>query len=247
MSLEQWRKRIKQLEGDGHELVLDAIEKCEKEHGICCQNVIDTISLWYTKYAVDGKLNYLEAKRLGRMLELIDDIEYDLDDSTEEEENHLDILLAALLAMYSKEFGISFSLDLLKVSWADDGILYSDRLWNNKNQLLAYIHKDLKQAFARGDSLETIIKQMQKRFNTSTAALKRLIQTEATAYEAGIIKDYLEKMGLEFYQWVTIIDGKQCDDCDAMDGLVFNIQEFERGVTAPPLHSHCRCQIVPIE
>ena len=245
MTTEQWRKRIKKLEGEGHELVLEAIEKCEKEHGICCQNMIDTISRWYVKYAKDGKLNYLEAQRLGRMLELIDDIVYDLDDSTEEEENHLDILLAALLAMYGKEFDVSFSLDLLKVAWADDGILYSDRIWNNKNQLLAYIHKDLKQAFARGDSLADILKQMEKRFKTSTNVLKRLIQTEATAYEAAMMKDYLDKMGISKYRWITIQDGKQCEDCDTMNGLVFNTQAFERGVTAPPLHAHCRCQIVP--
>ena len=87
---------------------------------------------------------------------------------------------------------------------------------------------------------------MRKRFNTSDANLTRLIQTEATAYEADMVREFMQNNGFSKYQWVTILDGKQCEECDVMDGLIFHIEDFERGVTAPPLHSHCRCQISPI-
>lgn len=247
MTLSDWLKKIKKLEGKGHELVLEAIEKAVEEHGKCCENVVDTISLWYTKYGTDGKITTAEVQRLNRMLELMEDIEYDLDQTTEEESYYLDVLLAALLALYAKDLDTSFSLELLKSVWAEDGIHYSDRIWNNKNKLLFYIRRDLKRAFARGDSLEDIIKQMRKRFNTSANAIKALVESEATAYEAEMMLEYMKSHGISHYYWLTIKDGKQCDECDMMDGLIFSVTEFERGVTAPPLHTHCRCQIVPAD
>ena len=246
MTTYQWRERIKELEGEGHELVLETIDKCVKEHGSCCGNVCDIISLWFTKYAKDGRVTYSEAVRLNRMLELVEDIDYELEQSTTEEKQYLDVLLAALLAFYSKAVDKSFPLSLLNGIWASDGVHYSDRIWNNKQLLLTYIQTDLKRAFARGDSLEDIIKQMKKRFNTSENALERLIQTEATAYESEMLRDWMASMGYEQYQWITILDGKQCGECEGMNRLVFRLEDYERGVTAPPLHSHCRCQISPI-
>lgn len=246
MTTAEWRKKIKKLEGKGNKLVLEAIDKAEKEHGKCCENVSDTISLWYTKYATDGKITYAEAVRLNRMLELIEDIEYDLDESTKEEEKHLDVLLAALLALYSKDLDYSLSLDIFRKSWASDGILYSERLWNNKALLLAYIQVDLKRALARGDSLGQILFQVRKRFKTSTNSLASQFESEATNYEGMMIRDWLVATGRDRYQWITILDGKQCEDCGSMNGLIFHIQDYEPGVTAPQLHRHCRCQIGPV-
>lgn len=246
MTSAEWREKLKDLEGEGHTLVLEYMEYALKEHGTCCENVCDTIAAWYSKYATDGKVSYSEAIRLNRMLELMDDVEEDLDTSTEKETNYIDLLLAAILALYSKRLKTPLSLELIKRVWASDGVLYSDRMWNNKTLLLAYINSDLKRALARGDSLPQILAKMRKRFNTSDANLTRLIQTEATAYEADMVREFMQNNGFSKYQWVTILDGKQCKECDVMDGLIFHIEDFERGVTAPPLHSHCRCQISPI-
>lgn len=245
MTTSEWRKKIKKLEGKGNKLVLEAIDKAEKEHGKCCENVSDTISLWYTKYATDGKVTYTEAVRLNRMLELIEDIEYELDESTKEEEKHLDVLLAALLALYSKDLDYSLSLDIFRKPWASDGILYSERLWGNKALLLAYIQVDLKRAVARGDSLEQILAQVSKRFKTSTNSIGRMIRTEATAGESNMLKDWMLANGYSKYQWVTILDDRTCDVCESMNGLIFRLEDFEIGVTAPPSHPSCRCQICP--
>ena len=243
----QDKKKIKKLEGKGHDLVLEAIEKAIREHGKCCENVIDTISLWYTKYGKDGRITSSEARRLNRMFELMEDIEYDLDQTTEEEKNHLDVLLAAILALYAKDLNMVFSLDLLKQVWAEDGIHYSDRIWDNKAKLMFYIRRDLKQAFARGDSLDEIAKQIRKRFKSSNNGLRNLFDSNVTSYEAIIMLEVAKSLAKSKYRWVTIKDGKQCDECDMMDGLIFNVSEFEVGVTAPQLHNHCRCQIIPTD
>jgi SPP1 gp7 family putative phage head morphogenesis protein len=247
VNIEQWRKRIKKLEGNGHDLVLKTIEKVVKEHGKCCENVCDAISTWFAKYATDGRVSYVEAVRLNRMLELIDCINEDLESVTEEEDKHLELLVAALLGLYSKKLEIDFTLDTLKTQWIMEGIWYSDNLKENKTLLLFYIRNDLKQAIARGDKLPEILTQVRKRFKTSSNSLGSLIQTRCTDYESDIMKNWLIATGHSKYVWITIQDGRQCDDCDVMDGLIFDVKDYERGVTAPTLHRNCRCQIAPAD
>lgn len=247
MNISRWRKRIEKLEGNGHELVLETIEKCEKEHGNCCENVCDTISAWYAKYAKDGKVTYVEAVRLNRMLELLDCIDDELRVVTEEEDNLIAILVASLLGLYSTRLNVDFELDTFRTQWVSEGIWYSDTLINNRTLLLAYLASDLKQRLARGDTLPEILAAVRKRFKTSGSSLTALIQTLATDYESDILRHWITMTGYTKYVWITIQDGRQCDDCDAMDGLIFDVRDYERGVTAPSLHRRCRCQIAPAD
>lgn len=247
MSISEWRKRIKKLEGSGHSLVLKTIEKVVKEHGECCEKVCDAISAWFAKYATDGRVSYVEAVRLNRMLELIDCINDDLEVATEEEDNHIALLVASLLGLYSTKLGIDLTLDTFKTQWVTDEIWYPDNLKDNKLLLLFYIRNDLKQAIARGDTLPDILAQIRKRFKSSASGLQSLIQTRCTDYESDFLKYWLILTGHSKYVWITIQDGRQCDDCDAMDGLIFNVRDYERGVTAPSLHRRCRCQIAPAD
>ena len=247
MTTEQWRQRIKKIEGSGHELVLETIDKVIKEHGTCCEKVCDTISAWFAKYATDGKISYAEAVRLNRMLELVDCIDDELETTTDEEDHHIELLVAALLALYSKKLDTELTVDTFQTQWTMDGIWYSNNLKDNKIMLLFYIRNDLKQAFARGDKLTDILAQVRKRFRTSANSLGSLIQTLSTDYESDVMRTWLAAMGHSKYIWITIQDGRQCDDCDAMDGLIFDVRDYERGVTAPSLHRRCRCQIAPAD
>ena len=247
MTVEQWRSRIKKLEGTGHTHVLKTIEKVIKEHGNCCEKVCDAIAAWFGKYAVDGKITYAEAVRLNRMLELIDCIEDDLETATEKEDNYIALLIAALFGLYSKKLDTEVMLDTFRTQWMVDGIWYSDNLKDNKTMLLFYIRNDLKQALARGDKLPAILSQVRKRFRNSATGLESLIQTRCTDYESDILKNWLIATGHSKYVWITIQDGRQCEDCDAMDGLIFDVRDYERGVTAPSLHRRCRCQIAPAD
>ena len=247
MSISQWRKRIEKLEGSGHKLVLKTIEKMVREHGNCCENVCDAISVWFGKYAIDGRISYQEAVRLNRMLELIDCINDELDVATEDEDNHVALLVASLLGLYSNKLGIELTMDTFKTQWISDGIWYSDNLKENKTMLLFYIRNDIKLALARGDKLPEILTQVRKRFKNSATAMESLIQTRCTDYESDILKNWLIATGHSKYLWITIQDGRQCDDCDSMDGLIFDVRDYERGVTAPSLHRRCRCQIAPAD
>lgn len=69
-----------------------------------------------------------------------------------------------------------------------------------------------------------------------------IARTEVTRAAArGQLRNY---RGLEYdmVEWITVLDGRQDDDCQALDGKLFNIDESDGMI---PLHVNCRCRFVP--
>lgn len=52
-------------------------------------------------------------------------------------------------------------------------------------------------------------------------------------------------MGVEKYEVVATLDLRTSDICRKLDGKVFDVKDYERGVTAPPFHVYCRSTTVP--
>lgn len=48
-----------------------------------------------------------------------------------------------------------------------------------------------------------------------------------------------------YRKWVSIKDSRRCLACRDMEGKVYRIGEIE--FPSPPLHTKCRCQIIPME
>ena len=47
------------------------------------------------------------------------------------------------------------------------------------------------------------------------------------------------------YQIVATLDSRTSDICRHLDGKVFDMKDYEPGVTAPPFHVYCRSCTVP--
>lgn len=54
-----------------------------------------------------------------------------------------------------------------------------------------------------------------------------------------------ERMGVEKYEVVATLDLQTSDICRKLDGKVFDVKDYERGVTALPYHVYCRSTTVP--
>lgn len=50
-----------------------------------------------------------------------------------------------------------------------------------------------------------------------------------------------EDAGVEMAEWVTVHDGRQCNECMALDGQIFPVKEFP-----PKAHYNCRCRKRPV-
>lgn len=144
-----------------------------------------------------------------------------------------------------------YSLDTNKVNqiihkpWAVDGKNFSERIWEDKNKLINTLHNGLTQSFIRGSSPYQIVSDIAKEFNVRKSVVGRLVMTESAAYAAKAQENCYKDLGVDQYEIVATLDTHTSPICQEMDGKVFNIKEYEVGVTANPFHPNCRTVTAP--
>lgn len=129
--------------------------------------------------------------------------------------------------------------------WAADGSNFSDRIWKQRNQLISELHNNLSQAIIRGKSPFEVTDAIAKRFNVSKNQAGRLVMTEAAFFAEESSKDAYKELGVEQYEILATLDSHTSEICQDLDGQVFNMNEYEVGVTAPPFHCYCRSTTIP--
>ncbi len=125
------------------------------------------------------------------------------------------------------------------------GSSYSDRIWKQKDALLAQLAKSLPQMFIAGADNNTIAKELQRVTGVSQAAANRLIRTEGAKVATQADLDLYKDAGLGTCVYVATIDGRTSEICRQMNGKTLEVSKLEPGVTAPPLHPNCRSTTVP--
>ena len=78
-----------------------------------------------------------------------------------------------------------------------------------------------------------------------TAVARRLLETESRAYASKAQEQAFKNIDVEQYEIVATLDLKTSEICQEMDNKVFDMKDFEVGVTAPPFHCYCRTVIAP--
>lgn len=119
---------------------------------------------------------------------------------------------------------------------------YSDRIWENKSNLISYLTNDFKTSIIRGDSFNRVVKQMSDRFvNRSKADIKRIVRTEGTRINnEAMMKTFDDSKLYDEYEYVAVIDRKTSDVCKDLDGEIFKLKDREVGINFPPMHVNCR-------
>ena len=134
---------------------------------------------------------------------------------------------------------------IIKHPWAQDGENFSDRIWTNKDKLVRNLHTELTQNIIRGESPQKAIDSLSKTMDVSRSQAGRLIMTESAAISSVAQKDCLKDLGVEKYEILATLDNLTSQICQDLDGKVFDMKEYEVGVTAPPFHPNCRSTTVP--
>ena len=133
----------------------------------------------------------------------------------------------------------------IRYPWASDGKSFSDRIWSNKERLVQKLHTELVQNLIRGESPRTAIDQIAAEMNTSKKNAGRLIMTESAAISSRAHSQCFKELGVKQYEIVATLDSHTSEICQEMDGRVFDLKDYEMGVTAPPFHPWCRTTTVP--
>lgn len=133
------------------------------------------------------------------------------------------------------------------------------------------IKATLSEAIHNGETLNEMTARVEETFGTmATKRAQMIAQTEvATALNQADIEAWTQTELVEAKEWFTGEDEKTCGYCQSMDGKIISLQskffhkgdkiEFEdahehshhmnldyKDITAPPIHPHCRCALLPV-
>lgn len=179
--------------------------------------------------------------------------------------NQLDIVDSAMRKAYSqryyrtafefqKGFGVGFAVDrldentlsnIINKPWAVDGYNFSKRIWTNKEKLIGELHSSLTRNIITGADPAKAIKEIKSKMGVSSNAAGRLIMTESAYFGSVAQKDMLNNLDIEKYEIVATLDSKTSEICRSLDGKVFDMKDYQAGVTAPPFHPYCRTTTAP--
>lgn len=153
-----------------------------------------------------------------------------------------------------KGIGVGFDLMALDVSridkliakpWAADGKNFSERIWNNRAQLVSELENRLTQSIIRGQSPKKVIAEIAERFNVNKSRAGALVMTESAFFASASQRDAFNDLDVEKYEILATLDSRTSETCRRMDGQVIPMSDYKPGVTAPPFHVRCRSTTVP--
>ena len=129
--------------------------------------------------------------------------------------------------------------------WAVDGKNFSERIWSNKQKLIAEVHNELTQNIITGADPQKAINAIASKLNASKSNAGRLVMTEEAYFSSAAQKNCFDDLGVEEYEIVATLDAHTSEICQSMDGKHFPMKNFQAGVTAPPFHPWCRSTTCP--
>ena len=133
--------------------------------------------------------------------------------------------------------------------WLKDGKTFSDRIWQDKEQLINTLRTKITQSFITGSTLDEAVEDISKfvsdKIKNKEYVARRLLETESAAYASKAQIEAFKSIAVEKYEIVATLDLHTSEICQEMDGKVFNISDYEVGVTASPFHCNCRSVIAP--
>ena len=135
--------------------------------------------------------------------------------------------------------------NLISKPWTADKMTFSDRVWKSKTQLIDSLHTELTQMCVLGKSPDQAINNIAKRMNVSKNQAGRLVMTESAYFASAAQKDCFNDLDVEKFEIVATLDSHTSEICQQMDGQVFDMKDFQAGVTAPPFHVWCRSCTCP--
>ena len=129
--------------------------------------------------------------------------------------------------------------------WTKDNTNWSKRIWRNDGKLVNTLHTNLTQNIITGKPLKEVINTIAERFNVEKNIASRLIMTESAAYHSRAKEKCMKDLGCEKYEIIATLDDRTSSICRSMDGKVFDMKDYQVGVTASPFHANCRTVTAP--
>ncbi|SJP47236.1 minor capsid protein [Clostridioides difficile] len=130
--------------------------------------------------------------------------------------------------------------------WTSDGLNFSERIWGkHRPALINELHTKLIQSIIRGENPKNLVNDFAKKFNVSKSQAKNLIMTESAFFASSSRKDCFSDLDVEKYEIIATLDLRTSNICRELDGKIFDMKDYQVGITAPPFHCRCRTTTAP--
>ncbi|MGS2498863.1 minor capsid protein [Clostridioides difficile] len=130
--------------------------------------------------------------------------------------------------------------------WTSDGLNFSERIWGkHRPALVNELHTKLTQSIIRGENPKKLVNDFAKRFKVSKSQAKNLIMTESAFFASASRKDCFNDLDVEKYEIIATLDLRTSNICRELDGKIFDMKDYQVGITAPPFHCRCRTTTAP--
>lgn len=154
---------------------------------------------------------------------------------------------------YLVNLGISTSLKKVNDKTLDkiidkkiDGLKYSDRLYNNKQEVAKRLKQNIKDLLEGNISVNEIKDNLNKTYNLNANNTKRLVSNEISRVNEAINDQWINDNKLvEYVMWCATLENKTCSICGELDGKVWKKTE-KHPTPLEDSHIGCRCCLVPL-
>lgn len=118
------------------------------------------------------------------------------------------------------------------------GLKFSDRVWNNGNDVSKILHKEIKDFLDGKINANQVKSHIEKRFDVNKYNVKRLVNTEIARIESKVTENYFKEYGIKKVRYNACLCNT-CDKCMSDHNKVFNVDDSNR--PSLPRHPNCQC------
>ena len=126
-----------------------------------------------------------------------------------------------------------------------EGSTFSDRIWNNKNDMMFKMKEEMLNITTHNKSRQDAVKSLSRRLEVNYSDSKRLIYTEQARIMSDVSEDSYKTTGVEQFEYVATLDDRTSEKDKSIDGNIYDMKDYQTGVNAEPLHPFCRGTTVP--
>ena len=133
-------------------------------------------------------------------------------------------------------------IQLINSIWVADGKSFSQRVWDNVNNLVDTLNEGLVHSVITGKKTTQLKKILQERFAVSYSRADSIVRTEMSHIQNQAARKRYEDYGIKEVQVWADEDERRCEVCGKL-----HKKKYPIGSQIPvPAHPRCRCSIIPV-
>ena len=134
------------------------------------------------------------------------------------------------------------AMQLINSIWVADGKSFSQRVWDNTEQLVDTLNEGLVHCIITGKKTTELKNILQERFSVSYNNADMIARTELAHVQTEAAKQRYKDYGIQQVEIWADPDERTCEICGKL-----HQQKYAVGAHVPiPAHPRCRCCIVPV-